>query len=31
MQRFVGYRVKANALPEDAWAMQYADLAAFFA
>jgi putative NADH-flavin reductase len=25
----VGYRVKADALPEGAWAMQYADLAAF--
>jgi putative NADH-flavin reductase len=27
--RPVGYRVKADALPEGAWAMQYADLAAF--
>jgi len=25
----VGYRVKADALPEGAWAMQYADLATF--
>jgi hypothetical protein len=27
--RPVGYRVKANAPPEGAWAMQYADLATF--